>query len=250
MKIVSSAASDRGRVRRNNEDSFLADDALGLYVVADGMGGHAGGEVASRMAIEHLRDAVRTHHIPREDRQAGAEAAATEALGHGFQLANRSVLETGLRDTALYGMGTTMTALLAAGGLLHLAHIGDSRAYLLRLGRLLQLTEDHTLVGEQVRAGLLTPDQARTSVHRHILIRAVGIEPQVQTDLKTIGIENNDLFLLCSDGLTDMLSDEEIGLILAGTDVARIPQTLIESANRNGGKDNITAVVVKIGSRT
>src|SRR5512143_3578573 len=170
MRIGSAGNTDIGRVRMNNEDSFLVDEALGLFAVADGMGGHAGGETASSMAVACLQEAVRALM----DRAAGSgtpprEHSAIRAIEKGLIAANRAVFEAGSRDPALRGMGTTLTALLREEGLMHIAHIGDSRAYLFRNGVLEQLTQDHSLVGEQVRAGLLTLEAARSSPYRHVI---------------------------------------------------------------------------------
>ncbi len=246
MRILSVAHTDIGRIRTNNEDSFLVDDALGLYVVADGMGGHAGGETASRMAVEYLHDAVRQAHDAGSKTGAPSDAdGAARALVEGFIRANTAVVETGLRDPALRGMGTTMTALLLGRGLMHIAHIGDSRAYLVRNGRIEQLTQDHSVVAEQVRAGLLTPQAARTSPYRHVISRAIGVSLLEQPDLRTADISDNDIFLLTTDGLTEMVTDEEIGAIVAGAPFAVIAKRLIERANECGGVDNITVVALQ-----
>jgi serine/threonine protein phosphatase PrpC len=245
MRIGSAGNTDTGRVRMNNEDTFLVDDALGLYAVADGMGGHAGGETASSMAVAYLQKTVQALI----NRTAGTDASSPEntaiqVLENGFIAANRAVFEAGSRDPALRGMGTTLTALLREGGLMHIAHIGDSRAYLFRSSVLEQLTRDHSLVGEQVRAGLLTPEAARSNPYRHVITRVVGVDPAERPDLKTVVIRSGDVFLLVSDGLTEMVTDEDIRRILADTTVALIANRLIERANELGGIDNITVVAV------
>ena len=245
MDIVSEGGTDIGRIRENNEDSFFRDDELGLYVVADGMGGHAGGETASRMAVALLEETVRKAL----GRPAGADAHRDErgpvrSLEEGFAAATRAIFEAGTRDTALRGMGTTMTAMVRDGDRMHIAHIGDSRAYRFRRGRLEQLTQDHSVVAEQVRAGLLTPEAARTSPYRHVISRVVGIDLAASPDVTTVAIESDDIYLLATDGLTEMLTDEEIGRVIAGTPVALIPALLIGRANEQGGRDNITVVVV------
>jgi PPM family protein phosphatase len=250
MKIVSVGNTDTGRIRTNNEDSFLIDDALGLYVVADGMGGHAGGETASSMSVACLQETVRalTDKAVRPDAPP-RELGAVRALEQGFVAANRAVLDVGSRDPALRGMGTTMTALFREGGLMHSAHMGDSRAYLFRSGALEQLTQDHSLVAEQVRAGLLTPDAARSSPYRHVISRAIGIDPAARPDLRTVVIRSGDIYLLVSDGLTEMVTDEEIRRIVGATPFALIPGRLIERANERGGVDNVTVVAVGAAER-
>ncbi len=250
MKILSAGNTDKGRTRKNNEDSFLVDQAGSLYAVADGIGGHSGGEVASRMAVETLREVM-------QDRRAGKDATppyglspdaapALTALTYAFRLANIKLLEAGSRDPALSGMGTTMTAVLLKGKTACLAHVGDSRAYLLRNGALEQITEDHGVVAEQVRAGLIRPDQARKSPYRHIITRAIGIDREVVADHRTIEVRPGDVFLLCSDGLTEMVEDQEIERILKSTAPPGAVEKLIKAANDHGGVDNITVVVVKV----
>jgi serine/threonine protein phosphatase PrpC len=245
MNIVSAAQTDTGRIRENNEDFFFSDDALGLYAVADGMGGHAGGETASRMAVACLEKAVRAiaSQTAEADVWPGRNSTA-HAFEEGFTTANRAVYEAGLRDTALRGMGTTLTALLYEGDRMHIGHIGDSRAYRFRNGRLEQLTQDHSIVAEQVRAGVLTPEAARFSPYRHVISRAVGIDLLTRPDMKTVTIESGDICLLTTDGLTEMVTDEEIERVVAGSPFALIPGRLIERANEEGGRDNITVVAV------
>ncbi|OGW36198.1 MAG: hypothetical protein A2010_13820 [Nitrospirae bacterium GWD2_57_9] len=237
MKTLSAANTDTGRKRTNNEDAFLIDQELRLYAVADGIGGHSGGEVASRIAVETLRERVR------EDRR---ERDPGDVLNDAFILGNTRVIEAGATDRGLAGMGTTLTAVLLKGTSAHLAHAGDSRAYLLREGMLEQVTEDHGVVAEQVRAGIVTPDQARRSPYRHIITRALGIERELLVDRRTIELRENDVLLLCTDGLTEMIEDREIERILLSSALPDAVQGLIAAANRNGGVDNITVVVVKV----
>jgi len=242
MKIISAAGTDRGRIRENNEDSLLVEDDVALYAVADGIGGHRGGEVASRMAIETLRMIVRES----VSRGFGPDTAAA-ALDTAFTTANARIVETGSQDPSLAGMGTTMTALLMTGTRAYVAHLGDSRAYLLRDGSLQQVTEDHAVVAEQVRAGLITPEQARRSPLRHIITRALGIQQEVHVDHRTIELGPADVFLLCTDGLTEMVEAPEIESILIRDSPAEAVVKLIAAANDYGGADNITVVVVARG---
>ena len=234
MKYQWATASHKGRVRTNNEDSvFPASSGSAvdgaLLVLADGMGGHVAGEVASGIAIEI---AVET------DGTVGDRVAA----------ANRAILEQVARDPALAGMGTTLTLLeLRAGGQGTFAHVGDSRAYLLRKGTLEQITTDHTIVTEYLEAGKITAEQAADHPQRHMLTRALGLIPDVEIDVFDITFELGDRVLLCSDGVSDMIEDAEIAEALTSVGTAEeAVWELVERANRAGGHDNVTAVVVDI----
>jgi serine/threonine protein phosphatase PrpC len=232
MRLVAAKKTDPGRVREGNEDGYLVDDRMGLFAVADGMGGHQAGEVASATALEALRAAV----------------ASGEPIRDAIDRANEAVLERSAGDERLRGMGTTMTAgTLAAGGTLLLGHVGDSRAYLARDGELTQVTEDHSLVEEMVRRGELTPEQAEVHPRRSVITRALGIEPGVEVDLYPVELHEGDRMLLCSDGLTTMIRAEEIAAILQGEpDPQRAANTLVEAANAAGGEDNITVLVIDV----
>lgn len=234
MRYQWATASHKGRVRTNNEDSVYpessgsSDDAA-LLVLADGMGGHVAGEVASSIAIE---TAV-TNEGPVETRVAAA---------------NHAILEQVRRDPALAGMGTTLTLLeLRAEGSGTFAHVGDSRAYLLRSGTLEQVTTDHTIVTEYLRAGKITPQQAADHPQRHMLTRALGLIPDVDVDVFEMTFEPGDRVLLCSDGLTDMVDDDTIADALRSMPTAEeAVWELVERANKAGGHDNVTAVVVDV----
>jgi protein phosphatase len=228
MKIKVGVASDIGRARQRNEDAYVASHPL--YAVADGMGGHRGGQEASRMAVKILTDNAKGGH----DRIAGAVRRANEA-----------VYERSSEDEALSGMGTTITALLANGDEIHLAHVGDSRAYLLRDGEMQMLTEDHTLVQRMVIEGRLTAEQAQDHPQRSILTRALGVEQDVKVDEAMVLMREGDRLLLCTDGLTGMIEDEDVKDILeADADPQRVADRLVEAANRAGGLDNITVLVL------
>jgi PPM family protein phosphatase len=232
FKLVAAAVTDVGRVRDGNEDDFLEQaDRLGLVAVADGMGGHRAGEVASATALEALRAAV----------------ASGESLREAIEGANEAVLEKSESDHELQGMGTTLTAgMLGTDGSLTVGHVGDSRAYLARDGELRQITDDHSLVEEMVRGGELTPEQAEVHPQRSIITRALGIDPLVDVDLYPIELQDGDRILLCSDGLTTMVRPEEIANILGREpDPRRAAQLLVDAANAAGGEDNITAVIVE-----
>lgn len=234
LKLVTAAVTDVGRVRAGspNEDGYLDQvDRLGLIAVADGMGGHQAGEVASATALEALRAAV----------------ASGEPLREAIEGANEAVLEKSESDRDLHGMGTTLTAgMVVADGSLTIGHVGDSRAYLSRDGELRQITDDHSLVEELVRGGELTPEQAEVHPQRSIITRALGIDPQVDVDVYPIELRDGDRILLCSDGLSTMVRPEEIESILGREpDPRRAAQLLVDAANAAGGEDNITAVIVE-----
>lgn len=228
-----------GRIREINEDNYLAGRTI--FAVADGMGGHAAGEVASEAALQPLREIDGTSYRD--------PLAATEALARAVSQANDVVLDKAAADPELRGMGTTLTTVMVRGSRLHLAHVGDSRAYLLRGGILQLLTEDHTLVNQLVKEGRLTEEQAATHPQRSVITRAIGVEAGVQVDTMTDPLElaPGDQVLLCSDGLTGPVSESLIAEILAHEkdgDVAC--RRLIDAANAGGGPDNITCVLLRV----
>jgi serine/threonine protein phosphatase PrpC len=239
MHLSSFAGSDVGRMRSGNEDSYFCGQTV--FAVADGLGGHQGGEVASATAVEPLA---------RLDGRGFADPGeAAEALATAIREANQAILDRAAGDPALYGMGTTVTAAAVAGdGHVQLAHVGDSRAYLLREGALDQLTTDHTVVGELVRRGRLTPQQAAIHPERSILTRAVGLDPRVPVDLPDpLELRSGDQLLLCSDGLTEAVDDGRItALLSAAPDGQTACRSLIDAANDAGGPDNITVVLVRV----
>jgi protein phosphatase len=250
MKLLSFGSTDTGRSRPLNEDAFLMNDAACLYAVADGIGGHEGGEIASRIAIETLfevmpdmlGDKARTPPVGFSE-QAGQEISA---LRYALLLANKRIRDYGEHAHAIARMGTTLTALLFAKSSAFLAHIGDSRAYRMRERRLEQLSKDHSVVAEQVRAGTLRPEQARTSSYRHVITRALGVEETIAPEITSVPLLKNDIFLLCTDGLTEMVSDGDIERILSDSAPRTAVGSLIDMANQAGGADNITAVVVHV----
>jgi protein phosphatase len=235
----SASGSDPGRVRHNNEDATLVLGDLGLFAVADGMGGHAAGEVASRLAIDTLVATVR-----------GAGGAIDAGrLASAFERANHAILERTAHDPATRGMGTTLSVLAVNGTGDHalVAHIGDSRLYRWRDGRLDQLTRDHTWVQEHMDAGVLTPDQARNHPFASVLTRVLGTTATAEPDIDRIAIEPGDVYLLCTDGLTGMLEAEAITAILSSDLTLEDTATaLIDAANRNGGGDNVSVVLATL----
>jgi protein phosphatase len=231
-------ASDTGKKRRRNEDSYVV--APPLFAVADGMGGAQAGEVASKLAAAAL-----------EETDPGA-LSGPEKVTSLIQEANRRVYERAHADPATSGMGTTMTVALVEGTEVTIGHVGDSRAYLVRDGSLEQLTEDHSLVNELLKSGKLSPEEAETHPQRSVITRAVGTDPDVDVDTFVIEGQVGDVFLICSDGLTDMVSDDDIHDVLEKyrDDLDRATKSLVAAANRGGGEDNITVVAFAIAAET
>jgi len=227
------ARTDTGRQRSGNEDAAYA--RAPLFVVADGMGGARGGEIAARLAVETF------------ERGLGEGGSVEQRLAARVQEANALIYERAHRERALQGMGTTLTAAYLDDGRLALAHVGDSRAYLFREGRLLRLTQDHSLVSELVRHGKLTEEQAAEHPQRSIITRALGPEPDVEVDTSTHPVQAGDVLLLCSDGLTSMIAEERIAEVLAAASSLRdAAERLIAEANAAGGRDNITVVLFRL----
>ena len=252
MRIRGWALSDVGRRRDHNEDRFLCNDKLTLYAGADGMGGHLGGERASRMAVDILEAKLATA-FEAAPRAADVDStpsgrSAEDALRDAIAEADRRIYELSSTDPAVAGMGTTLTALLFHDRRAYLGHVGDSRAYLYRDGRARQLTEDHSWIQDQVRAGLLTSNEAKESRFRNIITRSVGFEPLVTPDLQDLHPQAGDCFLLCSDGLSNYIQVEEIGQVLTSDFYRDAPRTLITLANERGGDDNVTCVCVHVGN--
>jgi PPM family protein phosphatase len=225
--------TDTGRARADNEDSAYARSPL--YVVADGMGGAQAGEVASALAVEEFRGGLT------------AQGTAEQRLSERVQAANRRIYETAHRRLEHEGMGTTLTAVYLDESNLAVAHVGDSRAYIFRDGELQRLTHDHSLVEELIRRGKLTPEQAAAHPQRSIITRALGIEPEVEVDTWTYPMRAGDVVLLCSDGLTSMITEPQIAAVLAEQpDLERAGGRLIDEANQAGGRDNITVVLFRL----
>lgn len=233
--------TDIGQVREHNEDCFAVLPHLGLFVVADGIGGRAGGEIASRMAVDSLREAL-------ENADPTGPREHMSRLVAGIELANTRIFAATEREPAKRGMGTTVVSALVWGDRVGIAHVGDSRCYRLR-GRQLDLfTEDHSLVNEHIRAGLLAPEKADTSPFRHIITRGVGTRPTVDVETRITRAEPGDVYLLCSDGLSSVVEHWELGaILLEHRDLSRAAARFIERAKALGGPDNITAVLLRVG---
>jgi protein phosphatase len=233
LKLVVHGKTDKGLVRKENEDAFCIEKDLGLLAIADGMGGHASGEVASKMAIEILRDSVKKEGETLPDR-----------LNSGAKLANKTIYQASHSQSHLNGMGTTLTAVQLDGNRLSIAHVGDSRVYLIRGGVIEQITDDHTIVSEQVARGMMTREEAARSDMRNILSRALGIAPEVEVDIEVLTVSEGDQFVLCSDGLSELISDDEILLEVQSSKKPEIVcDELVNLAIQRGGEDNITVIV-------
>lgn len=246
LQLLAEGRTDKGLVRHNNEDSYYLDISSGLLVVADGMGGHASGEVASKMAVDVIRDYFKNVHdgrFPVVGTYREDCLEMTNRIGSAVRLANMAVYEAAKNDSKLQGMGTTIAAVLVHGNKLSIAHVGDSRVYLVRAGDIEQLTDDHSIVYEQVKRELITRDEAQKSDMKNILTRAVGISPDVEVDFNEMTLADGDVLVLCSDGLSSMVSDDDIlSAVILIDDPAETCKKLIDMANNNGGSDNITVV--------
>ncbi len=249
MEMAVFGKTDKGMVRPGNEDALLIDEGLNLLAVADGMGGHKGGEVASNMALDILKDyllkvsggssAFMGNVDPTVSKQANL-------LASGIRLANQAIFEAAASNPSWQGMGTTIVAVLVKERRAGIAHAGDSRLYLLRAGQLRQITGDHSLVAEQVRQGIITAEEAQKSSRKNVITRALGQWQDLEIEMQDLDLMDGDKLLLCSDGLSGMVSDPEISALLAAYPVPeRACGALIEVANSYGGKDNITTIVAE-----
>ena len=239
--LRSIALTDTGRRRRHNEDAYVCDPPL--FAIADGMGGAQAGEIASHLAATSVQHA---EPFQQAGRDGGSEATVEQLI----QDANRSVYERARADESTSGMGTTMTVALVDGDLVRIGHVGDSRAYLVRDHALEQLTEDHSLVGELVRSGRLSPEEAEDHPHRSVITRVLGTDPEVDVDSFSVEAKPGDLFMLCSDGLSSMVDDGRILELIEehAADVKTAAKALVDEANENGGEDNITVILFQIAS--
>jgi PPM family protein phosphatase len=251
MKITYKAVSDVGRKRKGNEDSLFVNPEQHLFVVADGMGGHAAGEIASKVAVESINEFV---CLTGGDEEITWPFGLDENISYdgnrlktAIRYANRKVLEATKEKSEYEGMATTVAAVLVDGDTANLGHVGDSRVYLVRDAEITQLTSDHSWVNEQIQTGVISPDQARTHPLRNVVTRALGGKPDLQVDMQQHKAKAGDILLLCSDGLTTMITDEDIARIVreAGGDVEKAAQALVASANAKGGEDNITVLLIR-----
>jgi len=253
VRVTCEAVSDVGRKRKGNEDALFLNEEQGLYVVADGMGGHAAGEVASRVAVEAIAEFVSltggnqeiTWPFGLDDSISYEGNRLKTAVRH----ANSRVIEATRESTEYEGMATTVAAVLVDGNLANLAHVGDSRIYVWSSGAIAQLTRDHSWVNEQIETGAISPEQARSHPLRNVVTRALGGRADLVVDIQSRHMAAGDMLLLCSDGLTTMVADDDIARILgeAQGDVAKAAAALVGEANERGGEDNITVVLLKFG---
>ena len=255
LAVEVAGKSDVGCVRTNNEDNFGYDLRYGIFVVCDGMGGQAAGEVASKLGVEVLLSYF--HHAAEsgEYQQVGEPVEGLSrdalALASAIRLANRTIYETGQKQAASAGMGSTVVAALVRGNALVIANVGDSRIYLIRQGVIQQLTQDHSLVMEQVRRGYLTLEQAERSDMQNIILKALGSEENVDPDVEDLVVLQDDILLLCSDGLTKYVRDPEIlQRVSAAATLDEACNVLIQTAKDRGGDDNVTCLLLRIVERS
>jgi protein phosphatase len=248
LRRIAYGHTDIGRRRASNEDAFGFDDELGLYVVADGMGGHAAGEIASREAVDTVlanvrREAPTIRAIAEGDRDEATVRRALRAVEAAVQAATYLIFAIAENQPDQRGMGTTVSALLLVGEIGMTAQVGDSRVYQTRADTVTRLTEDHTLVAWQIKQGIISAEEAERSPHKNVITRAVGSREYVQVDTRVFDVASGDRYLICSDGLHGYLNDHELGPILTMTPETAV-RRLINVANERGGRDNITAIVV------
>ncbi len=237
MEIGIWCQTDRGLKRESNQDSYLVDKGLGLFIVADGMGGHSGGEVASSIAVETMQEVVAKSTDGESPR---------DLLKRAYAEASHRIYDRSLREAEkLSGMGTTMVTAYFKSPLLYLANVGDSRAYMFKLPNYWQLTEDHSLINEQIRAGLLTVDQARNFVGKNVITRSVGYERDIECDIIEREVHPGECFLLCSDGLSGLVTDDKISEIIAKNPPKDVVKKCIDEAKKNGGDDNVTVLFIQ-----
>lgn len=253
MKITSCGITDVGQKRQNNEDNFLINDEVNLYVVADGMGGHVGGEFASQIAVTTIEEVIQNVEVDPEATRPdwgalGSQVAiAGEKLKYAIRLAGKRIFDRTNDEPELRGMGTTTVAMLFDHNRVFLAHVGDSRAYLIRGTTVAQVTEDHSLVNEQIRLGLITREAARNHKLKNIITRSVGYQEDVEIDTIVRPVEKGDRFVLCSDGLSNLVDEAEIlEVVGAASSTETAAQKLIDLANSRGGDDNITLIIAQV----
>lgn len=246
--------TDTGMVRDHNEDCFLIVPESGIAMLADGMGGHLAGEVASAMAVDRVTHALLNAFSQTRAARSSAEQGQSfesAALVKAIKAANAAIHEASMSRPEQAGMGTTIVAAAFHNDTLTVAHVGDSRMYRYRAGVLSQVTEDHSMVQELLRRGLMTPEEARNSLNRNLVTRALGIDPMVEVDVREQPFENGDIYLLCSDGLNDVLLDEEIAGILAQhqDNLEAATQQMIAEVNTRGGPDNVSIVLIRTNGK-
>jgi len=248
MRVTSCGMTDVGVKRTNNEDNYLINEELQLFVVCDGMGGHVGGEFASAIAVNTVEEVIAAAEFQPSSPSGPVDPSdlLREKLRYAVRLAGKKIYEKALEEPEYKGMGTTCLALLVAAGNAYLAHVGDSRGYMVREGRIEQLTEDHSLVNEKIKAGLLTPEQAKTHKLKNIITRSLGYMEDVEVDLQVRALRRGDRYVLCSDGLSNLLDTTEIGDAVLEYGPQESVCRLIQIACDRGGDDNITTIVARV----
>ncbi len=252
LAVEVAGKTDIGCVRKNNEDNFGYDTRYGIFVVCDGMGGQAAGEVASKMAVDVLLKYFREAGTTPADSNGATKASPPDAksLASAIELANRTIYDAGNGQMGQMGMGSTVVAALVRGHSLAIGHVGDSRIYLIRQGGIQQLTQDHSLVMEQVRLGFITPEQAERSELQNVILRALGAESEVEAEVENLVAVPGDILLMTSDGLTRHVRDEEIlAAIVQSGNLEEACSRLIQAAKERGGDDNITCLLLRIVQR-
>jgi protein phosphatase len=251
QSLQTASLTDPGRVRDHNEDCIESRPDNGLYVLADGMGGYNAGEVASGMATSLIADGLQEAWSPRDAARLGrdqAKAKSEQLIREHILRSNSAIFTTSQNNPECAGMGTTLVMGLFYDNFVTVAHIGDSRMYRLRGDRMEQITRDHSLLQEQLDSGLITPEEAKMSQNKNLVTRALGIDPTVEPEIHVHEAQPDDVYLLCSDGLSDMVEDEEIRLTLITlkSNPSLTVQQLVQAANDNGGRDNISAMLIRV----
>jgi len=248
MRITSCGITDVGLKRGHNEDNYLINEELNLFVVADGMGGHAGGEYASAIAVNTVEEIVSSMAVGAEDGTDPTELTR-QKLSHAIRLSGRRIFEKAREQTEFHGMGTTVVVVLVENGNAFVAHVGDSRVYLLRDGAIEQVTEDHSLIAEKIRHGLITPEEAKSHRMRNVITRSLGYQEDVEVDLTVRAIRRGDQYLLCSDGLSGHVDDEEMANLMLANSPQNAARKLVILACDRGGDDNITTVIARVDAQ-
>ncbi|MEK6627831.1 MAG: Stp1/IreP family PP2C-type Ser/Thr phosphatase [Bdellovibrionota bacterium] len=238
MRMQTWGLSDKGLKRSGNQDSFLIDDRLGVFIVADGVGGHFGGEVASALAVETVREVV--------SHPKATEFKPKEVLVQAYEEASHRIFDRATQEPKLNGMGTTMVMAYMRDSKIYIGNVGDSRCYLYRKPFIWQLTEDHSLINEQIRLGMMTEEQARKTIGKNVITRSVGFERDVFPDTLEREVSSGDVYLFCSDGLSGMISDSEMCNILNQNAIEKAAPIMIQKALEHGGDDNVTVLVLHI----
>jgi len=253
MKLIAAGQTNVGRKRSHNEDNLLLVANENLFVVADGMGGHASGEVASQLAVECMSDFFKrtseNDEITWPFKEEKGLKYEENRLVCSIKLANLRIFETAHSEARLKGMGTTIVTMLFTNGTGYLGHVGDSRAYRIRSGVIEQLTEDHSLLNDYIKANKLTPEEIEAFPHKNVIVRALGMRETVQVDISRLDPRPGDIYLMCTDGMSGMVSDPDILRVVeagGGGDLEATCRALIDAANEGGGVDNITCILIKI----